>query len=84
MRNCRLSESELAELRAAHRGARHVRRAYRINAVILLGWGRSVIRVAEVLLRDQDTVRGYFKRYQSGGGGPLPALPGGRSLRTLG
>jgi hypothetical protein len=39
MRDYRLSNQELAELRAAHRAARDVRAAYRINAVILLGRG---------------------------------------------
>ena len=66
----RLSKEELAELRAAHREARaahDVRHAYRINAVILLGQGRTVADVADALLFDPDTVRDYFKRYKNGG-----------------
>jgi transposase len=66
----RISKEELAELRAAHREARaahDVRRAYRINAVILLGQGRTVADVADALLFDPDTVRDYFKRYKNGG-----------------
>ncbi len=56
-----------AELRAAHRRALNVREAYRINAVILLGNGRTVADVADALLFDPDTVRAYFKRYKKGG-----------------
>ena len=67
MLDYRLSKQELAELRAAHRRALNVREAYRINAVILLGNGRTVADVADALLIDPDTVRGYFKRYKQGG-----------------
>lgn len=67
MLDYRLSPKELAELRAAHRRTRHVREAYRINAVILLAQGRTVADVADALLIDPDTVRGYFKRYRQGG-----------------
>ena len=57
----------MEELRAAHRQARNVREAYRINAVLLLGKGRTVGDVADALLMDPDTVRTYFKRYKKGG-----------------
>lgn len=67
MNDYRLSAEELAELRAAHRRMREIREAYRINAVILLGQGRSVKDVADALLLDPDTVRSYFKRYKNGG-----------------
>ena len=67
MLDYRLSKQELAELRAAHRQALNVREAYRINAVILLGNGRTVADVADALLFDPDTVRAYFKRYKKGG-----------------
>ena len=70
MTDYRLSKDKLAELRAAHRtarGAQDVRGAYRINAVILLGQGRSAADVADALLFDADTVRDYFKRYKKGG-----------------
>lgn len=70
MTDDRLSPEELADLRAAHRAARaaqDVRGAYRINAVILLGQGRTVADVADALLFDPDTVRDYAKRYQRGG-----------------
>ncbi len=55
-----LSQQELAALRQA-------REAYRINAVILLGRGRTLTDVADALLIDPDTVRDYFKRFKRGG-----------------
>ena len=67
MLDYRISKQELAELRAAHRRALNVREAYRINAVILLGNGRTAADVADALLIDPDTVRTYFKRYKEGG-----------------
>ncbi len=63
----RLDKRELAELRLAHRQVRDVREAYRINAVILLGRGRTAPDVADALLLDPETVRDYFKRYKAGG-----------------
>jgi len=67
MLDYRLDKQELAELRAAHRRALNVREAYRINAVILLGKGRTAADVADALLIDPDTVRTDFKRYKNGG-----------------
>ena len=67
MLDYRLDQHELAELRAAHRATRDVREAYRINAVILLGKGRTPADVADALLIDPDTAREYFKRYKKGG-----------------
>ena len=64
MRDYRLSNQQLAELRAAHRAARDVRAAYRINAVILPGRGWTAADVSAALLVDADTVRDYFKRYE--------------------
>ena len=62
-----LSQQELSDLRAAHRRAPNVREAYRIHAVILLGQGRTAADVADALLINPDTLRGYFKRYKEGG-----------------
>ncbi len=67
MLDFRLDKQEIAELRVAHRRALNVREAYRINAVILLGNGRTAADVADALLFDPDTVRAYFKRYKKGG-----------------
>ena len=71
MLDFRLDKHELAELRTAHRRASNVREAYRINAVILLGNGRTAADVADALLFDPDTARTYFKRYKKGGLGSL-------------
>jgi len=67
MKDYRLSKQEIAELRSAHRATRHVREAYRLNAVILLDGGWSPPAVADALLIDADSVRNYFKRYKEGG-----------------
>ena len=67
MRDYRLTNQEIADLRAAHRATRDAREAYRINAVILLGKGRAVVDVADALLIDPETVRGYYKRFKKGG-----------------
>jgi transposase len=67
MLDYRLDKQELTELRVAHRRALNVREAYRINAVILLGNGRTAADVADALLIDPETVRTYFKRYKKGG-----------------
>ena len=64
MHDYRLDQQELAELRAAHRGTRNAREAYRINAVVLLGNGWRPSDVADALLIDPDTARSYFKRYK--------------------
>jgi transposase len=62
-----LPRKDLDALRRAHREARNVREAYRINAVILLAQGWSAADVATALLIDADTVRAYFKRFKRGG-----------------
>ena len=62
-----LPASELADLRAAHRGTRDKREADRIKAVILLASGWSAADVADALLIDPNSVRNHFKRYQQGG-----------------
>lgn len=62
-----LPASELADLRAAHRGTRDKREADRIKAVILLASGWSAEDVAVALLIDPNSVRNHFKRYQRGG-----------------
>jgi transposase len=66
-RDSRLDKQEIADQRATHRATRHLREAYRLNAVILLGSGWSPGDVADALLIDADSVRNYFKRYKDGG-----------------
>ena len=67
VRDYRLSNQKVCELRAAHLAARDAREAYRISAVILLGKGWKVSDVCAALLVDADTVRDYFKRYEQDG-----------------
>lgn len=62
-----LSASELAVLRAAHRGTRDKREADRIKAVVLLASGWAAQDVADALLVDPNTVRNHFKRYRQDG-----------------
>ena len=67
MKGFELSDQELEALRVAHRQCRDKRAAYRLNAVILLGSGWSVVDVSAALLIDEGTLRGYAKRYCRGG-----------------
>mgnify|MGYP000058933580 CR=1 FL=1 len=84
MLDYRLSERELADLRAAHRAARNAREAYRLNALILLGSGWTAAQVAEALLIEPDSVRNWFKRYRGGGLDALVRMNyvGGEALLT--
>ena len=66
MKNFELSAEEVKILRLAlKKERRNVSKAYRINAVILLGAGWTVKQVAEVLLLDEDTLSNY--KYREGG-----------------
>ena len=63
----KLSDYELFELHESHRVEKERWRADRIKAVYLLGSQWPIRKVREALLLDDDTVRSYFKLYQSGG-----------------
>jgi len=67
MKNFHLSHKEIAELRAEHAAERNRNAAYKINAVILLGTGWTLKKVREALLLDDETLRSYVKKYQTGG-----------------
>lgn len=67
MRDFELSTEEIKHLRFAHRAEKLKSKAYRINAVILLGSGWTVKQVSEALLLDEDTLSGYIKKYKEGG-----------------
>lgn len=67
MKNFELSPEEIKQLRFAHRLEKRKSKAYRINAVILLGSGWTVKQVAEALLLDEDTLSNYIKKYKEGG-----------------
>lgn len=69
MKGFHLTDSELSELRLAHRKARPISapEAYKINAVILLGTGWKLKKVKEALLIDESTLRSYIDQYRDGG-----------------
>jgi len=67
MNKLSLSDKQIAQLRIAHRTAKKKRDADRIKAIVLLAKGWSSVQVAEALLMDDETIRNYLKRYQSGG-----------------
>ena len=67
MRNFELIQEETKQLRFLHKKETSKNKAYRINAVILLGTGWTVKQVSEVLLLDEDTLSNYVKKYKEGG-----------------
>src|SRR6266852_5473438 len=67
-----LSDAERQALIAMARdGLAEHRIARRANAIVLLDKGWSCARVAGALLLDDDTVRGWFQAYETGGLGAL-------------
>ncbi len=67
MKDFTLTSEEISKLRIAHRTAKRKRDADRIKAIVLLCKGWTAVEVAEALLIDDETIRNYLKRYQSGG-----------------
>jgi transposase len=67
MDDFQLTSKQIATLKSLHKAQRDRRFAYRINAIILLGSGRSVAEVSEVLLVDKATVYDWLAKYQHGG-----------------
>jgi len=69
MKGFELTQEQLLELRTAHKkewARRNVAAAYKINAVILLGTGWTLVKVAEALLIDDETLRQYLEKYKTG------------------
>jgi hypothetical protein len=62
-----LSPEERIALIAKHRELRKIKGntnlAYRVNAILLLDDGLSIMQVAGYLFLDDDTIRGYVERY---------------------
>ncbi len=71
MKGFHLNLEQVDELRIAHGAERNRHAAYKINAVILLGTGWKLKDVKAALLLDDETLRSYVKKYQSGGIGEL-------------
>ena len=67
MQQLKLTSKEEIELRVAHRRTKNKREAYRINALLLLHDGWTYVQISKALLLDEETLRGYVKRYRAGG-----------------
>jgi len=67
MKKFRLNKDQILELRVAHNAERNRNAAYKINAVILLGTGWKLKDVKAALLLDDETLRSYVEKYQTGG-----------------
>jgi len=67
MEDFRLTESQLATLKALHRTQRKRQLADRVKAIVLLGSGWSVAHIAQALLVDEKTIRLWHEKYQRGG-----------------
>ena len=69
-----LTTGQIASLKALHRLQRDRKKAYRINAIILLGTGWTVPQVADALLVDEKNVRIWHEKYVRGGEDELLTL----------
>lgn len=67
MNKLTLTAAEIIALKQAHRACKDKRAADRIKAIYSLGTGFSVEDVVKILMLDEETLRNYVKRYQSGG-----------------
>lgn len=67
MNGLTLTSAEIIALKQADRACKDKRVADRIKAIYSLGVGFSVEDVIEILMLDEETLRNYVKRYQSGG-----------------
>jgi len=69
MRDYELPMEEIQALKAAHKTSKQVSvyQAYRIHVIILLGMGMTPSEVSDIILLDEDTVRTYSNKYNSGG-----------------
>jgi transposase len=67
MKGFHLTKEQISQLRTVHREAKCKSAAYKINAVILLGSGWTLIKVKDALLIDDETLRNYVASYREGG-----------------
>ena len=74
MDDFQLTTGQIASLKALHRLQRDRKKAYRVNAIILLGSGWTVAQVAEALFVDEKTVRIWYEKYLHGGENELLTL----------
>lgn len=67
MNQLTLTPAEIIALKQAHRACKDKRAADGIKAIYSLGTGFSVEDVVKILMLDEETLRNYVKRYQTGG-----------------
>jgi transposase len=67
MKGFELSKAEISALKLAHKSEYYRRSADKIKSVVLLGTGWTLEEVKDALLLDEETLRGYVKKYQGGG-----------------
>ena len=68
-----LNTKEIQRLRKLHHSQRNRRQADKIKAIILLGTGWTVAKVAEALLLDEKTIHRYQHAYRHDA--PAPHIP---------
>ena len=61
-----LTEFQVKELKLLHKKHRDRHMAYKINAIILLGTGWTLVEVSDALLLDTETLRSYVGKYRHG------------------
>lgn len=62
-----LTDSQVAELKQAHKQVREKRLADRIKAILYLNYGLSYTDIAKLLLFDEVTIRRYVKSFKENG-----------------
>ncbi len=67
MKGFTLTDTQLKDLRFAHKLERNRHAAYKINAVILLGTGWTLTEVSSALLLDEETLRSYVSKFKADG-----------------
>jgi len=59
----KLSKKDRNEIKQLHRNCKQRKHADKLKAILLLDKGYSCVEVGEILLLDDDTVRGYRNTY---------------------
>lgn len=67
MKQFTLSNDQITTLRLAHRSEKDRKKAYKLNAIILLGTGWTISQVKDALLIDDETLRRYVNLYKTYG-----------------
>jgi len=67
----KLSKEEKSKIKQLHRKCKQRKHADKLKAILLLDKGLSCVEVGEILLLDDDTVRGYRNTYLYQGAEPL-------------